>query len=171
MYCRLVQFQQGPRAAGFSNAGVGPKSAYEVRKERVAGGNRVDPSQTPLLDQAVLQRPFHPLDSRLGLAGVRTQDLDVQLEQRTFELGDALATLRVLGRLARYFEVIRRPLPGRMEAVQVGAIRRLLRLHLRQRLGQPLVLDDRAGSMVRTLSNTGNRGSVPMWQSAKRPSG
>ena len=42
-----------------------------------------------LLHQAILQRAVRSLDSALGLAGVRADDLDVQLCQRTAELRHA----------------------------------------------------------------------------------
>ena len=47
--------------AGRNNFKTRIEPQDETWKERVAGGNRVDPSQRKFLDEAVLQRPMDPL--------------------------------------------------------------------------------------------------------------
>ena len=65
---------------------------HERRQEVVPGFHAADLRKPKLLHQPVLQRAVRPFHAALRLAGVRAQDLDVQLCQRTSELRHALPT-------------------------------------------------------------------------------
>lgn len=67
----------------------------ETGQERVTGGHVPDAGHRQLLHQTVLERAVGSLHATLHLAGVDARDLDVQLGQRTAELGHALASLRI----------------------------------------------------------------------------
>jgi hypothetical protein len=58
----------------------------KARQEGVAGLERIDPFESQLLHQPVLQRLVHPLDAPLGLGTVGVEDVDVQLVQGAAEL-------------------------------------------------------------------------------------
>ena len=68
----------------------------EARKEVVAGFHVRDAGETQLLDQAVLQCPVRALDTTLGLAGIGSENLDVEFGKRSAELRHALAVDGVL---------------------------------------------------------------------------
>jgi hypothetical protein len=72
------------------------EASKEACKESVAGIDVTDAGQAQLFHKAVLQRSVGTFHTALRLAGVRTQDLDVQLGEGATELCHALAALRVL---------------------------------------------------------------------------
>jgi hypothetical protein len=79
---------------------VSVKTAVVVGDEpgqpRVRRGNRRYPRKPQLLDQPVLQRTERALDPALCLRAVRTDDVDVQLRQRTAKLCDTLPPIASL---------------------------------------------------------------------------
>src|SRR5437763_7999426 len=73
-----VQLAMQVRGTGGTTAKRALKSSTKFRKEIVAAAHRADSGQAQLLDQTVLHRPVHPLDTALRLTGIRTDDLNVQ---------------------------------------------------------------------------------------------
>ncbi len=67
----------------------------ELRQEPVAGLHVADAGKSQFLDQTVLEGTVDSLHAALGLAGVRADDLDVQLCQRTAELRHTRTSLSV----------------------------------------------------------------------------
>lgn len=67
----------------------------EPGQKRVAGLHIADVLKSEFFHQAILQRAVGSLNAALGLAGVRADDLDIQLGQGTAELCHAGATLRI----------------------------------------------------------------------------
>src|SRR5437763_363928 len=64
----------------------------EARQKRIGGVKIADARQPQLLDQPVLERRMSAFHPSLGLAGVGTQDLDVEVRQGAAELGHAVAS-------------------------------------------------------------------------------
>ncbi len=50
---------------------------HEARQKRIACRHVGYPGQPQFLDQPILQRPVHPLDTAFGLARIRAKNLDV----------------------------------------------------------------------------------------------
>ncbi len=71
------------------------EALQELRQESVTGLRVADLSHAQFLDETVLECAVGPLHTALGLAGVRAQNLDVQLGPRTAELRHAGASPRV----------------------------------------------------------------------------
>ena len=69
----------------------------------------------------------------------------VGVRQSARQGGSGLAGRPAFRGQAGRLEIVRRPLPRRVVATLARRIGGLLRPHVRQSLGQPLVLDDRAG--------------------------
>src|SRR3954466_1909498 len=68
----------------------------KARQNRSGGFTVADARQPQLLDQPVLQGRMSAFHPPLGLAGVGTQDLDVEVRQGAAELGHAVASCRIL---------------------------------------------------------------------------
>jgi hypothetical protein len=68
----------------------------KARQKRIGGFTVADARQPQLLDQPVLQGRMSAFHPPLGLAGVGTQDLDVEVRQGAAELGHAVASCRIL---------------------------------------------------------------------------
>ena len=71
------------------------EAAHEAGQEGVPGVDAGHVLDAQFLHQPILQRRIGALDTALRLAGVRAEDLDVELRERTAELGHASTTLGV----------------------------------------------------------------------------
>ena len=64
-------------ARGLAKAKI--EVSHELRRIGVGRVNRVDAAQPQFLDQPILQRLVGALDATLGLRGIGTDDVDVEL--------------------------------------------------------------------------------------------
>src|SRR5215203_7194505 len=68
----------------------------KARQKRIGSFKVADARQPQLLDQPILQGRMSAFHPPLGLAGVGTQDLDVEVRQGAAELGHAVASCSIL---------------------------------------------------------------------------
>jgi hypothetical protein len=69
----------------------------ELGDEGIGIGERGNSAQAQLLDEPILERLVHALHATFCLWGVRADDVDVELGERSAELGDTVAVGSAVG--------------------------------------------------------------------------